>query len=320
MKNNATSDLAFQRLSALPHPVLWVIAARMKTLSLSLVPVATGTWAAAALTGWSLWVMLASMAAAALIQIGTNLWNDASDGISGADGKARLGPARMTGLGLLDPEKVRFGAGLAFAGACALGLWLSLIGGPWIIGIGLVSLALGYFYSMGPRPLSHTPAGEVLVVAFFGLVAVAGTVLLQTQAVGLSQAQALATALRAPVLGLGLITGLPAAAVLLLNNHRDRAQDRLSGRRTLAILLGENGSRTLYGLLLAASWLGAAGWSLACSGSPVALLPSALLGGVLAMTMARTPISARLNRLIAGTASFQVLLLAGLVLSLGQCL
>ncbi|HHB80252.1 MAG TPA: 1,4-dihydroxy-2-naphthoate octaprenyltransferase, partial [Aliiroseovarius sp.] len=185
MSADTASELALRRLSALPHPMLWVLAARLKTLSLSLVPVATGTWAAAMLLSrWSLGVMLAAMGAAALIQIGTNLWNDAADGVAGADGAARLGPARMTGLGLLDAGKVRLGATLAFAGAALLGLWLSLVGGPRIIGVGMVSLALGYAYSMGPRPLSHTPAGELLVVAFFGIVAVAGTVFLHAQATG----------------------------------------------------------------------------------------------------------------------------------------
>ncbi len=311
MRESTVNQRMFQRLGALPGPVLWVIAARLKTLSLSLVPVAVGSWAAAQAGGMRLSVAVAAMAAAALIQIGTNLWNDAADGSAdgavGADGAGRLGPARMTGLGLLEAGKVRRGAGLAFGGATLLGLWLSMVGGPVIIAIGLVSLALGYFYSMGPRPLSHTPLGEVLVVLFFGVVAVAGTVFLHGQAIS------------GAVVGLGVITGLPAAAVLLLNNHRDRAQDQISGRRTLAILLGERGARGLYALLLGVAWLAATWWSRGCGMGGVLLLPAAALGASLSVAMIRIPVSARLNRLIAGTAGFQVLLLAGLMLAGGIC-
>ncbi len=308
MTQEATSELARQRLSALPGPVLWLIAARLKTLSLSLVPVAAGSWAAARAGGWDLRITLAAMAAAALIQVGTNLWNDAADGAAGADGAGRLGPPRMTGLGLLEAGQVRLGAGLAFGMAGLLGLWLGLVGGPVIIAIGAVSLALGYFYSMGPWPLSHSPLGEALVVLFFGVIAVAGTVYLHGQAIS------------AAVLGLGLITGLPAAAVLLLNNHRDRAQDARAGRHTLAILLGQRTSRALYGLLLGAAWIGAALWGQGCGAGLLALLPAGLLGGRLTMAMARLPVSAGLNRLIAGTAGFQLLLLGGLIGAEALCL
>jgi 1,4-dihydroxy-2-naphthoate octaprenyltransferase len=201
------------RLKRLPKPALWVIAARAKTLGLSVTPVAAGSWAAAQAGGWRGDVFAGAMAAAAAIQIGTNLWNDAADAARGVDGSDRLGPPRMTALGLLDAAQVRRAAAASFFASALIGLWLAWIGGWPIIAIGLVSLALGYFYSMGPWPLSATPLGEVLVILFFGIVAVAGTVHLHGQAVG------------AGVLALGVITGLPAAAVLMINNHRDRTSE-----------------------------------------------------------------------------------------------
>lgn len=283
------------RLGQLPGPLRWVIAARVKTLSLSLVPVITASWLAATMGAWRLDVALAAGGASAAIQVGTNLWNDAADAKSGVDGPERLGPPRLTSLGLLDPARVRQVAAGAFALAMLLGLYLVALGGWPIVAIGLVSLAMGYFYSMGPRPLSGTPLGELLVIAFFGVIAVAGTVYLHGQA------------LTTLVYGVGFVMGLPAAAILLINNHRDRATDARAGRRTLAILIGEAASRRAYIVLLVASLLGGV-WFIGCA---LSFVPAGLMAIWLGVEMLRTPVSARLNRLIPGTALFQILLLLG---------
>ena len=299
----APSDSSAQvaeRLAKLPLPVLLFIAARVKTLGLSLSPVAAGSWLAAQTGAWNPVVMLAAMVAAAAIQIGTNLWNDAADGGRGTDGANRLGPPRMTGLGLLEAGTVRRAAVLAFGVAAVVGLWLAMVGGWPIVAIGLVSLGLGYFYSMGPRPLSHTALGEGLVVLFFGVIAVGGTVYLHGQP------------MTGMVLTMGVITGLPAAAVLLLNNHRDRALDQIAGRRTLAIVIGPKATRGLYAGLLVAALIGGIGMAVSNVFGLLALLPAVGLAGVLGVMMGRTPISASLNRLIAGTVGFQVLLLLGI--------
>lgn len=293
-----------ERLAQLPLPILLLLAARVKTLGLSLAPVAAGSWLAAKAGGWHPGLMLAAMLAAAMIQIGTNLWNDAADGGSGGDGPNRLGPPRMTGLGLLDAGLVRRAALVGFAIAAVVGLWLAMVGGWVIVAIGLVSLGLGYFYSMGPHPLSHTALGEVLVVLFFGIIAVGGTVYLHGQPVS------------AAVVSVGVITGLPAAAVLLLNNHRDRDLDQIAGRRTLAIVIGQPATRWLYGVLLIAALIWGIGLTVSGVNSGLALLPATLLGAWLIVTMVRTEISPRLNRLIAGTVGFQALLLLGLAGSL----
>jgi 1,4-dihydroxy-2-naphthoate octaprenyltransferase len=115
-----------------------------------------------------------------------------------------------------------------------------LFAGGWlVVVIGLLSLLLGYSYSMGPLPLSHTPLGEVIVIAFFGIVAVMGT------------AHVLGALPTGQGFLAGVMMGLPSGAVLLLNNHRDRKTDAAAGRRTLAILAGETGARVLYtGLVL----------------------------------------------------------------------
>ncbi len=293
-----------ERLAKLPLPVLLFIAARVKTLGLSLTPVAAGSWLAAQSGAWQPAVMLAVMMAAAAIQIGTNLWNDAADGGRGTDGPNRLGPPRMTGLGLLDAGMVRRAAVLAFGVAAGVGLWLAMIGGWPVVAIGLVSLGLGYFYSMGPRPLSHTALGEALVVLFFGIIAVGGTVYLHGQP------------LSGMVLLVGIITGLPAAAVLLLNNHRDRELDQIAGRRTLAIVIGLTATRRLYAVLLIAALSGGFAVAVSNAKSMLPLMPAVGLAVILAATMARTQISPRLNRLIAGTVGFQMLLLLGIAVAM----
>ncbi|HGG64759.1 MAG TPA: 1,4-dihydroxy-2-naphthoate octaprenyltransferase [Rhodobacteraceae bacterium] len=298
-----TSAQLTERLGQLPKPVLLFIAARVKTLGLSLTPVAAGTWLAAQSGGWSLPIMIAAMVAAAMIQIGTNLWNDAADGGRGTDGPNRLGPPRMTGLGLLDAELVRRAAITAFGIAALFGLWLTMIGGWPVVAIGLVSLALGYFYSMGPRPLSHTALGEGLVVLFFGIVAVGGTVYLHGQP------------LTGAVLALGIITGLPAAAVLLINNHRDRDLDQIAGRKTLAIVIGQGATRGIYALFLVVALIGAALFSATSFQSALPLLPAGVIAVVLIVLMMKTPVSYGLNRMIAGTVGFQVLLLVGIALA-----
>ena len=290
----SAADDARARLGRLPRPALWGLAARFKTVSLSQAPVLAASWLASGSGHRRLDVMLAAMLAAGAIQVGTNLWNDAADAASGVDRDDRLGPPRMTALGLRAPVEVRRAALAAFAVAGLAGLYLARLGGWPVVGIGLVSLAMGYFYSMGPRPLSGLPFGEALVVLFFGLVAVSGTAWL------------MAVDPVAPrTLLLGLVIGLPAAAVLMLNNHRDRVQDARAGRRTLAIVIGPTASRLAYFAALLASV------GLAAPLAPAAWL--ALPAGLalwLGHAMWHWPITARLNALIAQTALFQLLLLA----------
>ena len=279
---------------------LWryVLAARLRTLSLSQAPVLAAAWLAAGEGRFRLDVTLAAMLGAGAIQLGTNLWNDAADAASGVDRPDRLGPPRMVALGLLDGAEVRRAAAASFALAALAGLHLAAVGGWPVIAVGLVSLLMGYLYSMGPRPLSGLPLGEALVVLFFGLVAVSTTDWLQG-----------GDPFGARTLLTGLVLGLPAAAVLMLNNHRDRVQDARAGRRTLAIVIGDPASRGVYiallaGALVCAAVVAPSGWLLLPAGSALWL----------SRAMLRLPVSARLNALIGRTALFELVLLGALAL------
>ncbi len=289
---------ASDRFAGRSRPQLFAAAARFRTLSLSQSPVLAAGWLASERGTFRVDVTLAAMLGAGAIQLGTNLWNDAADAASGVDSPDRLGPPRMVALGLLDGAEVKRAALASFCLAAVAGLYLAAIGGWPVVAVGLVSLLLGYAYSMGPRPLSGLPFGELLVILFFGLVAVSTTAWLQAV-----DPFAPRTAI------LGLTIGLPAAAVLMLNNHRDRAQDARAGRRTLAIVIGAPASRGSYVAALAASL----GLALLLAPGFWLVLPAALALW-LSADMLRLPVSARLNGLIGRTALFQLVLLVAIVL------
>ncbi len=214
---------------------IWWLGARPRTLVMSLTPVLVGSslaWASGApVAGWALGLTLAC---AVLIQIGTNLHNDAADFERGNDGPERLGPTRITAAGWATPAQTRRAAHLAFALAVLGGVGLVWVGGWPILLLGLASVAAGYAYSSGPRPISHTPLGELFVWVFFGWIAVGGSAYLQA-------GRYLEASLPA-----GLALGAMAAAVLLVNNLRDIAADTLVGRRTLAAVLGHTKALRAY--------------------------------------------------------------------------
>ena len=179
--------------------------------------------------------------------------------------------------------------------AVAFGLVAVVYGGASILAIGLASLLAAWGYSYGPWPICASRFGEVFVVVFFGAVATTGIVWL-----GVHQADATSALL-------GLAIGLPAAAVLTVNNHRDRVQDAASGRRTLAIFLGPDATPYLYVLELGAAAViaGLVLWPINRLGVVVA---AGALGFALYLghRLARTPISRALNATLAATVRFQI--------------
>ena len=273
----------------------WILATRTRTLSLSIAPVAVGASVAWADTGHMRWspVLVAALAAA-LIQIGTNLYNDAADHRRGADGPARVGPLRVTAQGLLGATEVSRAAFLCFFAAAAAGTYLAAVGGWPILVLGLVSIACGLAYSGGPRPIAYTPFGEAFALAFFGIAAVSGTYWLAAGAIG-----------PAPIVA-GVALGLFAAAVLLVNNHRDREEDARVGRRTLAIAIGGKLTRWLYATLMLLPFVLAfpLAWLLPDVHVWIALI-AAPLALVMAVRFIREPPGPGFNDILAQTAQTQ---------------
>lgn len=217
----------------------WFLAIRPKTLGISVAPVLVGTTLAHADTGLLQWLpAMAALFAALLIQIGTNLYNDAADYDRGADTPDRLGPARATAQGWFTSREVKKAAHISFALAFCIGIYLAAIGGWVIVAVGLLSILAGYAYTCGPKPIAYSASGELFVFLFFGLAAVLGSYYLQTHNVNLN-AFLCASAL-----------GLLAAAVLLVNNYRDHKTDAKAHKLTLTHYLGRHRSHIVFGLLL----------------------------------------------------------------------
>lgn len=220
----------------------WLIAIRPATLTAALVPVAVGTACAIAAGGFQASPAIAALLGALLIQIGTNFANDVFDFEKGADDGARLGPVRAAQAGLLSTHQLRRGMVVVFSLAVLVGLYLVWVGGPWVIAIGLASIAAGIGYTAGPFPLAYHGLGDVFVLLFFGFVAVCGTVFVQTGSV-----PALAWWASVPV-------GALATAVLVVNNVRDVEGDTRANKRTLAVRFGRRAGHWEYAALLLAAY------------------------------------------------------------------
>ena len=230
----------------------WIIAARPRTLILSLTPVAVG-----AVLAWVedrkilMLAVTAALIGSMLIQIGTNLHNDVADSERGGDGPDRVGPLRVTASGLLDAVSVKRGSAACFALVGLMGLYLAFVGGWPILLLGVLSILSGWAYTGGPLPIAYTPFGELFVVGFFGVGAVCGTYWLSTASISPAAIEA------------GLALGLMAGAVLLVNNYRDAVADARVGRKTIAIVAGPRITTWIYAAMLLV---------------PFALLPSIGLG------------------------------------------
>ncbi|UCV05909.1 1,4-dihydroxy-2-naphthoate polyprenyltransferase [Dechloromonas denitrificans] len=283
----------------------WFLACRPKTLSVSLSPVLVGTAVAWHDTSQVLWLpLLAAALGAAFIQIGTNLFNDVGDFLRGTDTPDRLGPKRATAEGWLTPGKVKSGAWLSFALAFLCGIYLVWHGGLPIVVIGLASLAAGWAYTGGPKPIAYGPFGEVFVWIFFGLVAVGGSYYLQT--LSLTPIALLAASL----------VGMHAAAVITVNNYRDRDGDARSGKNTLAVQLGRAATKRIYTAEMLAPYAllpllaPSLGWS---AGLPLLSLPLALK---LIRRFRQTAPGPVFNTILAMTAGLQLIFALLLTLAL----
>lgn len=286
----------------------WILAARPKTLPAAAVPVLVGTAVAAHHTRIDALVFVATLAAALLIQVGTNFANDYSDFVSGADGAGRLGPTRATQSGLIAPGAVKAATYTTFGLALLIGLYLAWVGGWPIVAIGSVSIVCGFLYTGGPWPFGYHGLGDLFVFVFFGLVAVAGTCYLQS---GTWPTLAFLAAI--PV-------GLLCTNILVVNNLRDLPTDRDAGKHTLAVRIGDRATRWQYVVftLLAYAMPVVITWGR--SGVAWYLLPwlSAPLAAVLVRRVLGPSAGRELNAVLERTG--QLLLVFGILLAMGLVL
>lgn len=215
----------------------WMAGARVRTLPNSIAPVLVGSGAAAAIDGFVWWRAVLAMIVAVAFQVGVNYANDYSDGIRGTDTE-RVGPLRLVGSGLVPPGKVRTAAFACFAIACLAGLGLVAASGQWwLLAVGVVCLLGAWFYTGGKNPYGYLGLGEVAVFLFFGPIAALGTTYVQTGRITWLAVVA------------SVALGSFSAAVMAANNLRDLPGDSESGKRTMAVRLGDAGTRNFYSLL-----------------------------------------------------------------------
>src|SRR5881409_1704815 len=228
----------------MPPVRLWFMAARPRTLPAAIAPVLVGTAAAVEVSDdIRVGAFIAALVGSVFIQIGTNLANDYSDAMRGADTTDRLGPVRVTSSGLVAPRRVLIATWIAFAVAVAAGIYLATVAGVVILIVGAASILAGVLYTGGPRPYGYAGLGELFVFLFFGLVAVNGSYYVQLEHLDWLP------------FGLSLSVGFLVTAILVVNNVRDLETDRRAGKMTLAVRLGRRRTRSLYALLVAGAFV-----------------------------------------------------------------
>ena len=250
----------------------WILGARPRTLPAAIAPVVVAT--ALAGSDWNWFRAALALKVGVWLQIGVNYANDYSDGVKGSDDN-RIGPIRLVASGLATAAQVKRAAFISFGIASIAGIWLSLLSSPWLIVVGVAAISAAWGYTGGKNPYGYSGLGEVSVFIFFGLTATVGTYFAQT-----GQITALSVLCAVPM-------GSLACAILAVNNIRDRAQDELVGKRTLAVRLGDSKARKSFVVLLAIAHISAL----------ATLVPGSLL------TLAVLPLTISISRALMSGAS-----------------
>lgn len=251
---------------------IWIQGARPRTLPAAVAPVLVATVAAG--SNWKPVQALLALFVSLALQVGVNFSNDYSDGIRGTDDN-RVGPIRLTASGLASAKSVKQAALLSFSAASIAGLVLASLSSWWVILIGVASIAAAWGYTGGKNPYGYKGFGEISVFTFFGVVATVGTFYVQTVSINWL------------IFSASIPMGALSCALLAINNIRDRAQDEVVAKKTLAVRLGDINSRRFLVLLLASTYLFAG----------LTLKPWALI------TLATSPIAYSISRSVLGGAT-----------------
>lgn len=213
----------------------WIVGARPRTLPAAIAPVLVATALAAADADIPMAVL--ALIVSLSLQVGVNYANDYSDGIKGTDDN-RVGPTRLVASGLAGAKAVKQAAFISFAVSAVIGLILALQSSLWLIAIGAAAIVAAWTYTGSKHPYGYLGLGEISVFLFFGVVATMGSYFVQTELITWQS------------FIVSIPMGALACAILAINNLRDRAQDELVGKRTLAVRLGDAGARKLFISLL----------------------------------------------------------------------
>ena len=212
----------------------WIVGARVKTLPAAVAPVLIGTSYAEKINwGNALLALLVSL----FLQIAVNFANDYSDGVRGTD-THRIGPVRLVASGLASASSVKAAALISCLIAAIAGLVLAINISPWLLAVGAAAIWAAWAYTGGKKPYGYFGFGELSVFIFFGLVATVGSYYIQTEQFNWQ------------IFLLAMPVGTLSCAILAINNLRDLPQDKLVGKRTMAVRIGEKNTRVFFMLLL----------------------------------------------------------------------
>ena len=212
----------------------WIVGARVKTLPAAVAPVLIGTSYAEKINwGNALLALLVSL----FLQIAVNFANDYSDGVRGTD-THRIGPVRLVASGLASASSVKLAALISCLIAAIAGLVLAINISPWLLAVGAAAIWAAWGYTGGKKPYGYFGFGELSVFIFFGLVATVGSYYIQTEQFNWQ------------IFLLAIPVGTLSCAILAINNLRDLPQDKLVGKRTMAVRIGEKNTRVFFMLLL----------------------------------------------------------------------
>lgn len=212
----------------------WILAARPKTLAAGSVPVMVASALAADFDSFRLLPALLALLFAFFAQIASNFSNDYFDFVKKTDNEDRLGPPRAVASGWITPGAMRIGTGVVIALACLFGFGLIHYGGWEMLIVGAVCVLSLLAYTAGPWPLAYHGLGDLFVLIFFGLVAVVFSFYVQT---GFFHPLAFLS---------GVIVGLPAVNILIINNYRDYENDRACNKRTTIVIFGQSFGKWFY--------------------------------------------------------------------------
>jgi 1,4-dihydroxy-2-naphthoate octaprenyltransferase len=250
----------------------WKTAARPHTWPAAVVPVMVGSGLAYG-DGVFRWdAFLAALLGALAIQVAANFANDVSDAGRGADTPERLGPPRMVALGVIEPRAMWVATWTAIGVAAISGIILTVIAGPMVLVIGVVSVLAMLGYVGGPAPYGYRGFGEVFVFIFFGLVATVGSRFVHDGSAPLD-----AWLLAIPV-------GLLVTAILVVNNYRDIDTDAAAGKRTLAVIMDKAPTRRIFAGMIYGAYVAIGVFAI------LTLTPRGTAAAVLVLPYARAPI------------------------------
>lgn len=231
----------------------WFSAARLRTLPLSISGILTAGGAAMLAEQFDITILILAILTTLGFQVLSNFANDYGDGVKGTDNKDRVGPARAMQSGLLTAKELKYGmivtsfitlflaSLLIFIAFGNENFILSLV----FFNLGIAAIVAAITYTVGKNAYGYRALGDVFVFLFFGLVGVMGCYFLFTQT--------LTSFVALPAITIGLLS----AAVLNLNNMRDRVEDKKVNKNTLAVVLGAKLSKLYHTLLIFIAFLSA---------------------------------------------------------------